>query len=51
LRERSPVVLQRARSAGVEMPITEAVVAVLDGRLTPVEALQALMARDAGAES
>ncbi len=47
----APVVLQRARAAGVEMPITEAVVAVLEGRLTPTAALQALMARDAGAEA
>jgi glycerol-3-phosphate dehydrogenase (NAD(P)+) len=46
----APMVLQRARALGVEMPITEAVVAVLDGRLTPVAALQALMARDARAE-
>jgi glycerol-3-phosphate dehydrogenase (NAD(P)+) len=47
----APVVLQRARALGVEMPITEAVVDVLDGRLTPPAALQALMAREARAES
>jgi glycerol-3-phosphate dehydrogenase (NAD(P)+) len=47
----APVVLQRARALGVEMPITEAVVDVLEGRLTPVAALRALMARDVGAES
>ena len=46
----APVVLQRARTLGVAMPITEAVVDVLEGRLTPVAALQALMARDVGAE-
>ena len=47
----APVVLQRARAAGVEMPITQAVAAVLDGSLTPRAALEALMARDARAES
>jgi glycerol-3-phosphate dehydrogenase (NAD(P)+) len=47
----APVVLQRARSLGVEMPITQAVVEVLEGRLAPVAALQALMARDVGAET
>ena len=47
----APVVLQRARTLGVAMPITEAVVDVLEGRLTPVAALQALMARDVGAEA
>jgi len=35
----------------VEMPITEAVVAVLDGRLSPVQALAQLMRRDARAET
>jgi glycerol-3-phosphate dehydrogenase (NAD(P)+) len=39
-------VLQRARALGVEMPITEAVVALLDGRLSAREAVQALMGRD-----
>ncbi len=39
-------VLQRARVLGVDMPITEAVVALLDGRLNPREAVQALMGRD-----
>lgn len=43
-------VLARAREAGVEMPITEAVVAVLEGRATPLQAVTALMARDARAE-
>ena len=32
------------------MPITEAVVAVLDGRLTPASALEQLMRRDARSE-
>ncbi|MEO8299777.1 MAG: NAD(P)H-dependent glycerol-3-phosphate dehydrogenase [Burkholderiales bacterium] len=40
-------VLQRAQALGVDMPITEAVVAVLDGRLAPREAVMALMARGA----
>ncbi len=39
-------VMQRARDLGVEMPITEAVVALLDGRLSALEAVQALMGRD-----
>jgi len=47
----APVVLQRARSLGVEMPITEAVVAVLEGRLRATEAMQLLMAREARRES
>ena len=40
----------RARGAGVEMPITDAVVAVLQGQATPAQALRALMAREAKAE-
>jgi glycerol-3-phosphate dehydrogenase (NAD(P)+) len=43
-------VLARARALGVEMPITEAVVAVLEGRLTPADAVGRLMARSARAE-
>jgi glycerol-3-phosphate dehydrogenase (NAD(P)+) len=43
-------VLARARSLGVEMPITEAVVDVLEGRLQPAQALARLMARDARSE-
>ncbi len=43
-------VAQRARSLGVEMPITEAVVALLDGELTPAQALTRLMGRDPVAE-
>ena len=45
------MVLRRARAAGVEMPITEAVVNVLDGRLTPVAALEQLMGRGARPEA
>ena len=44
-------VLQRAQALGVEMPITQAVVAVLQGRATPAQALQALMSRGARAET
>jgi glycerol-3-phosphate dehydrogenase (NAD(P)+) len=39
-------VLHRARALGVDMPITEAVVSLLDGRLSAREAVQALMGRD-----
>jgi glycerol-3-phosphate dehydrogenase (NAD(P)+) len=38
-------VFQRARQLGVDMPITEAVVALLDGRLKAAEAVQVLMGR------
>lgn len=43
-------VVERARSVGVEMPIAQAVLAVLDGELTPQQGAQALMSRDAKAE-
>lgn len=43
-------VWQRAQSLGVSMPITEAVVAVLDDRLSPAQAVGALMGREAKAE-
>ena len=46
----APTVLARAASMGVEMPITEAVVGVLDGRLDPLQAMVRLMARDARSE-
>ncbi len=46
----APTVLQRARSLGVAMPITDAVVGVLQGRVTPAEALVALMGREARPE-
>ena len=36
----------RARSLGVDMPITDAVVALLDGRLQPAQAVALLMGRD-----
>lgn len=38
-------VVQRARLLGVDMPIAEAAVALLDGRLQPAEALTQLMGR------
>ena len=41
----------RAARLGVEMPITQAVVAVLEGRLQPREAMALLMARQSRAES
>jgi len=43
-------VARRAAELGVEMPITDAVCAVLDGRLTPRQAVEQLMARDPKAE-
>lgn len=43
-------VLKRAQSLGVAMPITEAVVSVLEGRLDARAAVQALMLREARAE-
>jgi len=39
-------VVQRARALGIEMPISEAVVALLEGQLQPVQAVAALMGRD-----
>ena len=46
----APTLLARARAAGVDMPITAAVAAVLAGTLSPAQALQQLMARDARSE-
>ena len=43
-------VTQRAQQLGVDMPISRAVVALLDGTLKPADAVAALMARDAAAE-
>jgi glycerol-3-phosphate dehydrogenase (NAD(P)+) len=45
------MVLQRAQALGVEMPIVQAVVAVLDGRITPARALEQLMGRGARPET
>jgi glycerol-3-phosphate dehydrogenase (NAD(P)+) len=44
-------VVARARGLGVEMPIAEAVLALLDGRTRPDDAVRALMGRDPVAES
>ncbi|VTU18536.1 NAD(P)H-dependent glycerol-3-phosphate dehydrogenase [Variovorax sp. RA8] len=44
-------VVQRARHLGVEMPIAESVVALLDGRLRPAEAVTELMSREPGVEA
>jgi glycerol-3-phosphate dehydrogenase (NAD(P)+) len=43
-------VVARARSLGVEMPIAEAVVALLDGQLRPQDAVARLMGRDPAVE-
>ena len=43
--------LVRAKSCAVEMPIASAVDAVLQGRLTPPQAVELLLARDPKAES
>ena len=44
-------VVQRARGLGVEMPIAEGVVALLDGRVRPEQAVLALMGREAREEA
>jgi glycerol-3-phosphate dehydrogenase (NAD(P)+) len=43
-------VVQRAATLGIDMPIARGVVAVLEGRLTPQQAVTALMGRDPVAE-
>ncbi|MFD0667788.1 NAD(P)H-dependent glycerol-3-phosphate dehydrogenase [Ramlibacter sp. MAHUQ-53] len=43
-------VVQRAAQLGVDMPIASAVVALLDGQLTPAQGLAALMGREARPE-
>ena len=47
----APTLQARARQLLVQMPITDAVVAVLQGRLSPAQALRQLMAREARAEA
>ncbi|MFN9211665.1 MAG: NAD(P)H-dependent glycerol-3-phosphate dehydrogenase [Betaproteobacteria bacterium] len=47
----APAVAHRAAEAGVEMPLTAAVCAVLDGRATPRAALAPVLARDPQAEA
>jgi glycerol-3-phosphate dehydrogenase (NAD(P)+) len=44
-------VVNRALALGVEMPIAQAVVALLDGQLKPAEAVAALMGRGAKGEA
>jgi glycerol-3-phosphate dehydrogenase (NAD(P)+) len=44
-------VVQRAQHLGVEMPISQAVVALLDGQTTPKQAVMALMGRGAKGEN
>ncbi|MEJ5999016.1 NAD(P)H-dependent glycerol-3-phosphate dehydrogenase [Paucibacter soli] len=46
----APTVLQRAQDRGVDMPITAAVVEVLEGRLSPAAAVDLLMGRQARSE-
>lgn len=43
-------VVQRAQGLGVEMPIAQAVVALLDGQIKPAEAVALLMGREPTAE-
>jgi glycerol-3-phosphate dehydrogenase (NAD(P)+) len=47
----APTVLARAQRLAVDMPITQAVVDVLEGRLSPPDAVARLMARGARAEA
>jgi len=42
--------LERARASGIELPITAAVAAVLDGKVTPSQAVERLLARDPRSE-
>ena len=44
-------VVQRAEGLGVELPISQAVVALLDEQITPAQAVAALMGRDATSEA
>jgi glycerol-3-phosphate dehydrogenase (NAD(P)+) len=46
----APTVLARAGALGVDMPITAAVVEVLEGRLGPAAAVELLMSREAKSE-
>jgi glycerol-3-phosphate dehydrogenase (NAD(P)+) len=43
-------VVQRAASLGVEMPIAQAVVALLDGQIRPAQAVTLLMGREPASE-
>ena len=44
-------VVQRAQNLGVEMPISSAVVALLDGQMSPAQAVAVLMGREAREET
>jgi glycerol-3-phosphate dehydrogenase (NAD(P)+) len=44
-------VVKRAQALGIEMPIAQGVLALLDGHLKPSEAVAALMGRDAKGET
>ena len=44
-------VVQRAQALGVDMPIAQCVVALLDGRMQPAQAVAALMGREPAKES
>jgi glycerol-3-phosphate dehydrogenase (NAD(P)+) len=46
----APTVLARAHAAGVEMPVTAAMVALLQGQVTATEVVDLLMGRQARAE-
>lgn len=46
----APTALARAQALGVDLPITQAVVDVLDGRVSPARAVAALMTREARPE-
>ena len=46
----APTVLARARQVGVDMPITQAVVEVLEARIEPLSAMRQLMSREATRE-
>ena len=43
-------VVQRAQSLGIDMPIAQSVVALLDGQVLPEQAVALLMGRDPTAE-
>ncbi len=47
----APTLLARAQRLGVEMPIAQAVVEVLEGRIEPLRAMAQLMSREATSES
>lgn len=46
----APTVVKLARERGIEMPIAEDVLAVIEGRRTPQQAFEGLLKREVGAE-